>query len=528
MPGSVSSQVAFNTTIFVSFIVLLMGLWVSFSRKNETKFRNFGVIVSICFLWVVSIAFFNRAESAELKGYAHWFIYASGMALPVALLSFACSWCGIGKRFGRLLPAAFFLVGLSLACLGPIGVVRSAGGQVVIAPWLFFLYLVPVTAALLVLMTGVRKTRGRSSSMAAVMFGKILMVNAAFSILFTGSLVDSINLWVPLAFFISGLAVMTLFLGDLKLLVDLRFVAAEALVLVVLFIFVSDLVGTATQSVELAFRMVILLALAGLAGLMTYNLVRNMKRMHENEVLRERMRKLSGRLIEADRNKTKFVAFVAHQLQSPLSGVHIYLDMARKGEFGNIDPELDKVLADNIEVIDGLLKINQTFLDVTKIDLGRVELVKDTTDLVELVNKAIEEMKPRAAQKGLTLSIDSPFSQFLVKCDPTYIHHALINLVDNAVKYTESGSIRVSIVKDVDSVKVLVADTGCGLAEADFDRLFGVFRRGMLAVDLEAKGEGLGLYIVKQFVEAHGGEVFFDSPGKGQGSTFGFVLRLEP
>jgi signal transduction histidine kinase len=232
-------------------------------------------------------------------------------------------------------------------------------------------------------------------------------------------------------------------------------------------------------------------------------------------------------LIEADRNKTEFVALVAHQLQSPLSGIHIYLEMARNGDFGELTPELDKILKDNIEVIDRLLATNETFLDVTKIDLGRVELIKSSTDLVDLSRRVVGELGPRAKQKGLSIRLETPFNQFIVKCDATYIHHALTNLVDNAVKYTESGGVTVSLLQEGQRVKIMVTDTGRGMVEKDMDRLFGVFQRGMAAVDLQAKGAGLGLYIVKQFIEAHGGRVFFSSPGAGQGSVFGFELTLD-
>jgi signal transduction histidine kinase len=522
------NEFLFNIVSIGAAAVFFTGLWVSFAHRHDRRFRAFGTTVVICFVWLMAYAFLTRVTDPVAMRVGAAVFYGAGLSLPVAMLAFALTWLDLTGQVRRL-RLALVAAGLTACWLGAT-TVHLSPTSVTSSPVVVFTYLGLVIAALTILAVGIRTIDAKESpgGMAAMMFGKILVVNAAFNLMFAEGLGVHVGSVLPVFMFIAGLGIMTLFLGNLRLLVDLRFVAVELIMLAVLFILLADLVGSTNEPLELLFRVVILIALVGFAALMTNNLVKHIRRIKENEMLRDQLIRLNGRLIEADRAKTKLVAFVAHQLQSPLAGAHIYLNMARKGEFGEISPELRKVLDNNMDVVHRLIQTNQTFLNVTKIDLGRVDLVKEMTDLAQLAERVVAEATPQAEAKGLGVRVMAQPNLPLVGCDSTYIFHALMNLVDNAIKYTEVGGVTVNVhAESESSIRVCVNDTGMGLADGDRERLFGVFQRGVAAVNLEAKGEGLGLYIVKQFVEAHGGEVFFDSPGPGRGSTFGFTLPVQ-
>jgi signal transduction histidine kinase len=165
-------------------------------------------------------------------------------------------------------------------------------------------------------------------------------------------------------------------------------------------------------------------------------------------------------------------------------------------------------------------------LNVTRIELGKIQLYKRPIIFADLIERAAREMEPLAHKKSLSLIRQNDIALSRVVCDPANLYHALINMIDNAIKYTASGSITVLTKREGTNVVVEVRDTGIGLSESDRHSLFNIYERGVSAVNLQSRGEGLGLFIAKQFVEAHGGTVFFDSLGPGRGSTFGFRLPI--
>jgi two-component system phosphate regulon sensor histidine kinase PhoR len=148
------------------------------------------------------------------------------------------------------------------------------------------------------------------------------------------------------------------------------------------------------------------------------------------------------------------------------------------------------------------------------------------TDIRDLITRTVAEMRPAIDAKGLALEVAIDPSVTTAVCDSSKIFHALVNFIDNATKYTEKGTVAVRAHVDNDWLVVEVTDTGIGMDPTDRARLFHLFERGISAVKLESSGQGLGLYIVKNIVEAHHGNVFIESAGKGKGSTFGFRIPL--
>lgn len=526
-------QVAFQNTFFsiavISAVLLFIaGMWVFYSRRHESKLQAFGAVITASFLWIISLAFYTRSTDPALQLFLVRVLYAVGTIIPMALLWLA------GAYFAR--PAVFRQMTLPLGLAALSAVWFSFGYQLVpflngrhdAARLVLTLYFtVFAVAALTAFVLASRNNRHLDqAALTAVVFGAVLVISTSFNLMFAGDFSPVIE-WLAVVFMVAGLGIMIVFVADLALLVDLRLVGAEILVIMTMAVFMADLVASADNPLEFAFRLAVFILLIALAALMTRNLFLNVRRLHHNEELREQIIRINGRLIEADRQKTKFVSFVAHQLRSPLTGIRVYLDMARNGQFGEIPAELDQVLVNNIDALDRLLKTTQTFLDVTKIELGKVDLVKVPVAPYQLVARVAKEVEPLAQRKGLVLKTEVNPTLPPIVCDPTYIFHALANLVDNAIKYTEHGQVTVHYAVDHGEAVFTVTDTGIGLADKDRDSLFGIFERGVSVVNLESKGEGLGLYIIKQFVEAHGGRVFFESPGRGHGSTFGFRLPLK-
>jgi signal transduction histidine kinase len=168
-----------------------------------------------------------------------------------------------------------------------------------------------------------------------------------------------------------------------------------------------------------------------------------------------------------------------------------------------------------------LIVIVNEFLDISRIEQGRMKYDMVDFDMNTLVTDIVTELKPMIDKAHLSADIildkDNPCE---VHADMGKIKQVVGNLIDNSIKYTPQGGITVSVSKENKKVKVQIKDTGIGIAEDDVSKLFAKFSRAKDAFRTNVIGTGLGLYVAKQMIEAQGGKVWVESGGLGKGSTF--------
>lgn len=244
------------------------------------------------------------------------------------------------------------------------------------------------------------------------------------------------------------------------------------------------------------------------------------------------MRDIS-RLKEIDQAKSDFVSMASHELRTPLTIINGYISLFMNGDLGDInDPALAHyrtVFSQIQKSTDRLNKLVEDLLNVSRIEQGRLNLTLEKINLELLVRDVIEEMDRHAKNKNHRLEFISSPTSFLdlppvVKIDHGKIKEVLINLIDNAVKYTEPGGvITVTLKKDRQDIIVSIRDTGVGIPRQLIPRVFEKFQRLEGSYVKDTVGTGLGLYIVRELVRAHGGRVWVEST-IGQGSTFSFSL----
>jgi len=230
------------------------------------------------------------------------------------------------------------------------------------------------------------------------------------------------------------------------------------------------------------------------------------------------------RLQELDRNKTAFMANVAHELRTPLSGIRAYsemlltyddLDSATQREFTGIIQN-ESVRLTNL--------INE-LLNLIKIETGKFELTVGRVNTAKLIDECISIMKPMALAKGLTLEAATACDGLCVSADMEQLKQVLINLINNAVKFTPQGGVTVGVLRQGESAEFFVADTGEGIFPEEQEKIFQEFYRVLDGVPNRPIGTGLGLSICKKIVEIHGGTIIVDS-AIGKGSTFRFTIPL--
>lgn len=228
-----------------------------------------------------------------------------------------------------------------------------------------------------------------------------------------------------------------------------------------------------------------------------------------------------------DRQKTEFLSIAAHQLRTPMSGIKWLVNMVAEGDLGPVSEEATEQLKKGKENIDRMIALINSLLDVTQIDTETLVYEFKPYSAVQLVTEVCEELQHSAEEAQVRLTVDAADAEMTpILADIDKIKMALRNLIDNGIKYTpKGGSVTVSFEQQKDYMQIHVTDTGYGIPENEYDRLFTKFYRGTNIQTIQADGSGLGLYVVKQIVEKHAGEVTFASE-IGKGTTFTVELPL--
>jgi adenylate cyclase len=229
----------------------------------------------------------------------------------------------------------------------------------------------------------------------------------------------------------------------------------------------------------------------------------------------------------ANRHKSEFLANMSHELRTPLNAVLGYTELIRDGIYGDVPQKIREVIERVQHNGRHLLGLINDVLDLSKIEAGQLTLTQADYALRKLVLDVVGATEALATEKGLAVEVDVPPDLPLGHGDERRITQVLMNLVSNAIKFTDAGRISVRAKVDDGSLMVGVADTGVGIAPEDQDRVFGEFQQVDSSSTRKKGGTGLGLAIARRIVELHGGRVWVES-SPGQGSTFWFTLPLAP
>lgn len=228
-------------------------------------------------------------------------------------------------------------------------------------------------------------------------------------------------------------------------------------------------------------------------------------------------------LKELDRMKSEFVSTVSHDLRSPLTAVRGYADLL--SILGPLTGEQQDAVERIRRAVEQMSELVTDLLDLGKIEAG-IEMEMAPCSLAEVVREAVEMLSPHAAEKGLDLAVEVGQDMPTVRGNAGRLRQVVVNLVDNAVKYTPSGgSVRVRLDRDEKEVIFSVSDTGIGIAPEAQRMLFQKFYRVRTPQTDGIPGTGLGLAICRSIVEQHGGRIWVHSV-PGEGSTFSFALPI--
>ncbi|MDP3719924.1 MAG: ATP-binding protein [Acidobacteriota bacterium] len=250
------------------------------------------------------------------------------------------------------------------------------------------------------------------------------------------------------------------------------------------------------------------------------------RRANEAEEARAALRDRERRLQYEAQLKDEFLATLAHELRNPLAPLRNVTEILRLEPLSDTARQATGVME---RQIGQLVRLIDDLMDVSRITRGHLTLQRQPTDLRTIIESAIETAQPQLAAAGVSLSTDIPAQPCLLDVDATRIAQIFLNLLTNAAKFTPTGGrVWLTVKPGTDRVAVVVRDSGIGLAPEDLDRVFGMFVQLNRDMRRSQTGLGIGLTLVKQMAELHGGSVAVWSEGLGHGSEFTVTLPLAP
>lgn len=235
----------------------------------------------------------------------------------------------------------------------------------------------------------------------------------------------------------------------------------------------------------------------------------------------------ASRVDEVDKAKTEFVSIASHQLRTPLTSVNWYSEMLLQYPSGARPKKYNEYLQKIHAGSQRMVSLVDTLLNVSRIELGTLPVEWRPVDVVELIRATIEEQRPQIAERNLALTLSVPRTKIIIRADPSLLQMIFQNLLSNAIKYTPPrGRVKVSVAQtDGDFLLVRVADTGYGIPQKDYGKIFSKMFRADNVKQKGSDGTGLGLYIVKSVITTMGGSIWFDSV-ESKGTTFYVRLPL--
>jgi len=300
----------------------------------------------------------------------------------------------------------------------------------------------------------------------------------------------------------------------------IRVLLTQALVGVIAVLLLSQAL-TASSWGDFSWKFAIFLFFIYSGYLLVQSVVKEIKQRTELQRLYEEVDRLS-------RAKSEFISIASHQLRTPLTAVKGYISMILEGSYGKFSDKAKTPLENVYKSNERLINLVNNLLNISRIESGKMEFEPQISSIEEIVEGVVAELKITAEKKKLYLKWEeakTPLPKLLL--DQDKMRQVILNLVDNAIKYTEKGGITLNTQILNSKLQIQIRDTGEGMEKEELAKTFESFSRGVVGTKLYTEGAGLGLYIARKFVEMHGGKVWAESEGKSKGSTFNIELPIK-
>jgi signal transduction histidine kinase len=525
-------------TALVSF---LFGLFVFFqSRKNRASQLFFLISVLFSFWSLFDILLWTGLDSRATMFF--WSIINLTENLVTVLTAyFACVFIE-KKDISFKIKILFLLLFLPYVILLPttfniagFNTVSCEAEQGVMVNYFYALETLFFTVTLVYLIKKmVQANKGSREQIVLFSIGILLFLASFSGANIAGSLAaivnpDNSDNWKIIQYGLFGMPVFTGFLAYLIVRYEafnIKLLAAQALVVALIALIGSQFFFIQNQTNKVLTALTLVIS-AFFGWILINSVKKEVERKDQLQKISNSLAKANERLKELDNTKSEFISIASHQLRTPLTAIKGYLSLVLEGSYGPVSVEVHDVL-EKINAANGnLIKLVEDLLNVSRIETGRVQYRFEPVRLETLVKDVTDMFLPLAKDHGLELDINFPRKPLPeLSLDAARIREAVANLIDNAIKYTQKGGVTVSVESNSYVARVIVSDTGVGIRQDEQENLFRKFVRSEESTKVSVAGTGLGLYVGKNFVEAHGGHIWAESDGFNKGSRFIIELPI--
>lgn len=341
----------------------------------------------------------------------------------------------------------------------------------------------------------------------ALMFGLIIFLN------FLGPVLFNTTFFVPLgAVFVLPFAIMTAYAILSQHLFNVKVATTAVLVFLLSIVSFADIIFSNTLfEILLRVGFFLLILVFGI------NLIRGVLREIEQ---RERIEVLAKDLETANKQQVALIHFITHQLKGFVAKSRNIFSMLAEGDYGSVPETMKPIIDEGFSSATKGAQTIQDILNASNIKSGKTTYDMRPFDFKALIDTVIKMQKPNADAKNVAFTVAEPDGPVMITGDQMQLENAIKNLVDNAIKYTPSGSIKATLTNDGTTVRFMTEDTGVGITPEDMQHLFTEGGHGAESQKVNVDSTGFGLYIVKNIIEGHRGTVHAESEGAGKGSRF--------
>jgi len=527
-------------------IVLGLGIFIISHNWKEKTNRLYFLIILATSLW--SFSYWRWLSSTDATSALFWvrLLSVGSTLIPIFYFHWVVSLLKIENSQKLTIRLTYILGGLFLLFSFSNLFVSGTQQKLFFPFWpnpgilyhfyLFSLYICLVIYSVNLLIKNYKQAFGEEKKRIAYILGGTVMA-------FGGGL-SNFFLWynIPVAPYGNFLVAFFPFLfgyATIKYrLFNIQVVTTELFTIAIwVFLFIKTLISNSVN--DLLVNAILFIVVVFFGILLIRSVFREVKQKEQIEKIEKELekayeieKKANKELEELGNVKNQFLMTIQHHLRTPLTSMRGYADLLLDGTYGKVPKKIEGIIKNFEESTISLIKMVNDFLDVTQFQLGKGTVsLKEGVNLSAMIKGIVSDVKLEADGKGIYLKLEKPEADCIIKADESKLKAALVNIFDNAVKYTKEGGITVKLksegAKGYPKVKIEIKDTGMGISKERLPKLFdNILERTEAAKKSFNAGRGVGLYLSSQIIKAHNGRVWAESEGEGKGSTFTIELPI--